>query len=71
MVDQVTLDNICLSGGADGSDLQWAMMAGSLGHKVVHWSFQGHRSEAPSAAPRCSLAGISPHDSPEEPEQRS
>lgn len=48
MVDQVTLDNICLSGGADGSDLQWAMMAGNLGHKVVHWSFQGHRSSAPS-----------------------
>lgn len=49
MSDQVTFDNVCLSGGADGSDLQWAMMAGRLGHKVVHWSFAGHRTEAPQA----------------------
>lgn len=49
MAGEVTLDNICLSGGADNSDLQWGMMAGSLGHKVVHWSFQGHRTDAPPA----------------------
>jgi hypothetical protein len=49
MVGEVTLENICLSGGADNSDLQWGMMAGRLGHKVVHWSFQGHRTDAPPA----------------------
>lgn len=40
-------DNICLSGGADGSDLQWGMMAGKSGHSVIHWSFKGHKSNAP------------------------
>jgi hypothetical protein len=39
--------NLCLSGGADGSDLQWGMMAGRIGHYVIHWSFTGHRSGAP------------------------
>lgn len=41
--------NSCLSGGADGADLQWGMCAGSAGHHVVHWSFEGHRSKAPDA----------------------
>lgn len=39
--------NICLSGGADGADLQWGLQAGKAGHFVVHWSFEGHRSQAP------------------------
>ena len=42
-------ENLCLSGGADGADLQWGMMAGSVGHSVIHWSFQGHKSQAPSS----------------------
>lgn len=43
------LEDICLSGGADGADLQWGMTAGQAGHMVVHWSFSGHRSKAPVA----------------------
>lgn len=41
------MKNICLSGGADGADLQWGMAAGMAGHAVVHWSFRGHRTRAP------------------------
>lgn len=41
------LDNVCLSGGADGADVQWGMCAGKFGHNVIHWSFHGHRSQAP------------------------
>jgi hypothetical protein len=40
--------NICLSGGADGADLQWGMNAGRDGQSVIHWSFDGHRSQAPA-----------------------
>lgn len=40
--------NICLSGGAEGADLQWGMCAGLAGHKVIHWSFEGHRTNAPA-----------------------
>ena len=40
-------DNICLSGGAEGSDLQWGMVAGTMGFSVIHWGFKGHRSNAP------------------------
>jgi hypothetical protein len=39
--------NLCMSGGADGSDLQWGLQAGKLGHGVIHWSFDGHRTQAP------------------------
>jgi len=35
--------NICLSGGAKGSDAQWGMNAGRDGQSVIHWSFDGHR----------------------------
>lgn len=38
---------ICLTGGADGADLQWGMCAGARGDMVVHWSFDGHRTRAP------------------------
>lgn len=41
------MTNMCLSGGADGADLQWGMTAGFAGHEVVHWSFRGHKSQAP------------------------
>lgn len=40
-------DNLCLSGGAKGADLQFGMCAGMIGHGVIHWSFDGHRSDAP------------------------
>jgi len=40
-------DNICLSGGAKGADLQFGMTAGMRGDQVVHWSFAGAKSEAP------------------------
>lgn len=40
-------DNICLSGGAEGADLQFGMCAGKLGHTVIHWSFRGHKTQAP------------------------
>lgn len=39
--------NLCLSGGADGADLQWGMNAGKIGHGVIHWSFAKHRTDAP------------------------
>jgi hypothetical protein len=40
---------ICLSGGADGADLMWGMVAGSVGHQVYHFIFPGHRSKAPQS----------------------
>ncbi|RYD66780.1 MAG: hypothetical protein EOP83_04160 [Verrucomicrobiaceae bacterium] len=40
---------ICLSGGAEGADLQFGMCAGAMGHMVVHYSFAGHRTQAPAA----------------------
>lgn len=43
------IENICLSGGADGADLQWGMTAGKAGHMVRHFSFRGHKSKAPDA----------------------
>lgn len=51
MIDLTSLyfENLCLSGGAKGADLQWGMCAGSAGHSVIHWSFAGHRSQAPHA----------------------
>ena len=41
--------NVCLSGGADGADLQWGMTAGKLGHKVIHFVFAEHKSKAPES----------------------
>lgn len=41
--------HLCLSGGAVGADLQWGMCAGKLGHNVIHWSFEGHSTLAPSS----------------------
>jgi hypothetical protein len=39
-------NDICLSGGAKGSDLQWGAMAKKVGHSVIHWSFNGHETLA-------------------------
>lgn len=39
--------HICLSGGAPGADLEWGTHATIIGHKVIHWSFDGHPSTAP------------------------
>ena len=41
------LKNLCLSGGAEGADLQFGMTAGMAGHSVIHWSFKEHRTHAP------------------------
>jgi hypothetical protein len=41
--------DICLSGGADGADLQWGMCSGAAGMSVIHWTFRGHRSQAPAS----------------------
>jgi hypothetical protein len=41
--------NLCLSGGALGADLQWGMCAGMAGHQVIHWSFNGHKTQAPES----------------------
>ena len=38
---------MCLSGGAEGADLQFGMTAGMAGHSVIHWSFANHKSDAP------------------------
>lgn len=40
---------ICLSGGAEGADMQWGMCAGKAGHQVYHFIFAGHRSKAPAS----------------------
>lgn len=39
--------DLCLSGGAKGSDAQWGMTAGSAGHSVIHWSYDKHKVWAP------------------------
>ncbi len=36
--------NLCLSGGASGADALWGEEAAKLGHQVIHWSFEGHKS---------------------------
>ena len=41
--------NVCLSGGANGSDLQWGMNAGKNDHCVIHWIFKGYKSNAPNS----------------------
>lgn len=40
------LPDLCLSGGAEGSDLAWGYAAAAAGHSVIHWSFKGHRTQA-------------------------
>lgn len=41
--------DVCLSGGADGADIEWGTCAASIGHRVIHWSFPGHGSQAPES----------------------
>lgn len=36
------MKNICYSGGAEGSDQYWGKFAEKAGHKVIHYSFNGH-----------------------------
>ncbi len=48
-MEEETIENICLSGGAEGADLQWGMCAGKAGHMVIHWSFGKHNTGAPSS----------------------
>jgi hypothetical protein len=36
--------DICVSGGAEGADHQWAISAAQHGHKVVVMSFNGHKA---------------------------
>lgn len=41
-------DNVLLSGGAYGADLEWGKVAEKYGHQVVHWSFDGHNTADPN-----------------------
>jgi hypothetical protein len=41
------MTNICMSGGAEGADLEWGAAAVRAEHQVIHWSFAGHRTRAP------------------------
>jgi hypothetical protein len=43
----MTEENICLSGGAKGADLAWGEVASKHGHKVIHYSFENHKTKAP------------------------
>jgi hypothetical protein len=38
-------ENVCLSGGARGADYEWGRNAALAGHKVIHLSFEGHKSK--------------------------
>lgn len=42
-------DEVCFSGGARGADLAWGALARRLKHRVMHFSFAGHRTKAPRA----------------------
>lgn len=47
MIEKIQgLTNACLSGGADGADIEWGLHAHTINHEVIHWSFPGHRSQA-------------------------
>ena len=47
LVEIPTVENLLLSGGAIGADYKFGKYAYQAGHSVVHWSFDGHRSECP------------------------
>lgn len=40
--------NVCLSGGATGADLAWGRAARAKGHRVIHFSFARHDTDAPA-----------------------
>ncbi|KIL89250.1 hypothetical protein FAVG1_07644 [Fusarium avenaceum] len=46
-LQNISNENICLSGGAEGADVAWGNCAALAGHEVIHWSFPGHSSPAP------------------------
>lgn len=46
---QSTNPSICLSGGAEGADMEWGTAATQAGHAVLHWTFPTHRSRASEA----------------------
>lgn len=37
------MSNICYSGGADGADQMWGVLALYNGHDLIHWSFGKHK----------------------------
>ncbi len=40
--------NVCMSGGAEGADLEWGKWAATRKDSVIHYSFAGHRTNAPA-----------------------
>ncbi len=44
LVAKLSDGNLCLSGGAKGADATWGEEASKIGHQVIHWSFEGHKS---------------------------
>ena len=50
MVENPLNENILFSGGAKGADTLWGILAESVGHSVIHWSFQGHKSDCNNIA---------------------
>lgn len=44
LIAKLSDGNVCLSGGASGADALWGEEAAKLGHQVIHWSFEGHKS---------------------------
>lgn len=47
VAEKLTEKGVCLSGGAEGADLEWGRWASLVGHGVIHFVFNGHRSNAP------------------------
>lgn len=41
----ISADNILLSGGAAGADTEFGKHAQKAKHKVVHWTFKGHKTK--------------------------
>lgn len=40
------MSDVCTSGGAAGADIAWGNAARNAGHRVIHFSFEGHRTAA-------------------------
>lgn len=38
---------VCLSGGAAGADIVWGTAATKAGYQCIHFTFSGHKTEAP------------------------
>ncbi len=47
-LEEAAID-VCFSGGARGADCAWGALAQHLKHRVMHFSFAGHRTPAPRA----------------------